>query len=300
MTPEDCRPLIDGLLESVWLVDPVTLRILTVNNAAAQLLGMDTAHLVNKPVIELTATPEDQFFWEDVAAGLSNGIHSETLLRGADGVAVPVERRVTRAWLKEGHAVYVVGLRDLRQQRTTDDELERLLAELRATLESTADGILVNDLSGAIRNYNRNFAELWDLPHDLLASHQDAAVHAHLANRVMDRTHYERRLQEIADDSLLETADILVSTQGRVLERVTRPQFSRGQPTGRVFSFRDITQSTHAQARLKLAAKVFESSPDAIFITGPNLLILAVNPVCERLTQTPHVEWAGASTDLLF
>ena len=141
MTPDDWRPLFDGLLESVWLVDPVTLRILTVNHAASQLLGMDCAHLVNKPVIELTATPEDQFFWEDVAAGLSSGIHSETLLRGADGVAVPVERRVTRAWLSGNHAVYVVGLRDLRQQRRTDDELERLLTELRATLESTADGI---------------------------------------------------------------------------------------------------------------------------------------------------------------
>jgi diguanylate cyclase (GGDEF)-like protein len=300
MKPDDWRPLLDGLLESVWLVDPVTLRILAVNNATSQLLGMDCAHLVNKPVIELTATPEDQFFWEDVAAGLSSGIHSETLLRGADGVAVPVERRVTRAWLSGDHAVYVVGLRDLRQQRRTDDELERLLTELRATLESTADGILVSDLSGAIRNYNRNFAELWDLPHDLLLTRQDAAVHAHLANSVIDRPSYERRLQEIAEDTLLETSDVVMTTQGRVLERVTRPQFSRGQPSGRVFSFRDITQSTHAQARLRLAAKVFESSPDAVFITGPDLLILAANPVCERLTQTPQAEWAGASTERLF
>jgi len=294
------RPLIDGLLESVWLVDPVTLRILTVNHAASQLLGIDSAHLVNKPVIELTATPEDQFFWEDVAAGLSNGIHSETLLRGAEGVAVPVERRVTQAWLTADHLVYVVGMRDLRQQRKTDDELERLLTELRATLESTGDGILVSDLDGEIRNYNRNFSELWDVPHALLVNREHAAVHAHLANSVMDRTHYERRLQEISENTLLETSDILISTHGRVLQRVTRPQFSRGKPTGRVFSFRDITQSTHAEARLKLAAKVFDSSLDAIFITGPDFLILAVNPVCERLTQTPQMEWAGTSTELLF
>ncbi len=89
MTPGDWQPIIEGLLESVWLVDPVTLRILGVNTAAGQLIGLDPADLVDKPVIELTATPEDQFFWEDVAAGLSSGIHSETLLRGADGIAVP-------------------------------------------------------------------------------------------------------------------------------------------------------------------------------------------------------------------
>ena len=300
MTPDHWNSLIDGLLESVWLVDPVTLRILTVNHAASQLLGMDSDHLVNRPVIELTVTPEDQFFWEDVAAGLSDGIHSETLLRGTDGVAIPVERRVTRAWLTPEQPVYVVCMRDLRQQRRTDDELERLLAELRATLESTADGILVSDLNGNIRNYNRNFAQLWDLPQDFLVNRHDSAVHAHLANTVVDRSHYEHRLQTITQDALLETSDVLVSIRGRVLERVTRPQFSRGQPTGRVFSFRDITQSTHAEARLRLAAKVFESSLDAIFVTGPDLLILAVNPVCERLTQTTQVEWAGVSTDHLF
>ena len=119
MTPGDWQPIIEGLLESVWLVDPVTLRILGVNTAAGQLIGLDPADLVDKPVIELTATPEDQFFWEDVAAGLSSGIHSETLLRGADGIAVPVERRVTRVWLTVNQPVFVVGMRDLRQQRRT-------------------------------------------------------------------------------------------------------------------------------------------------------------------------------------
>jgi hypothetical protein len=54
--------------------------------------------LVGKPAIEMAATPEDRFFWEDIATGLIDGIRSETLLRGADGIAVPVERRVSRVW----------------------------------------------------------------------------------------------------------------------------------------------------------------------------------------------------------
>lgn len=295
MTPSDCGSLIEGLLEAVWLVDPVTLRILAVNRAAGDLLGLTSDDLVGKPVIELTATPEDQFFWEDIAAGLTNDIHSETLLRGADGSAVPVERRVSRAWPEADRAVYVVGLRDLRLQRRAEDELERLVAELRATLESTADGILVSDLNGDIRNYNRHFAELWDVPEDLLLKRNDTALYGHLAGRVLDCIPYEKRLLEIADSPLLETSDILVLISGRVLERVTRPQYSRGQPAGRVFSFRDITQRNDAESRLRLAAKVFESSLDAIFITGPDLVILAVNPVCEQLTESPQAQFMGAS-----
>lgn len=300
MKPAAWSLLIDGLIEAVWLVDPVSLRILAVNRAAADLLGLEAEDLVGKPAIELTVTPEDQFFWEDIAAGLVEGIHSETLLRGADGMAVPVERRVSRVWPETGCAVYVVGIRDLRQQRRTEDELESLVAELRATLESTADGILVTDRNGDIRNYNRHFAAMWDVPEELLLNPNDRVLHGHLASRVLDAVAYETRLRTIAESPLLETTDVLILITGRLLERVSRPQFSRGQATGRVFSFRDITQSVDAQSRLRLAAKVFESSVDAIFITDPDLTILAVNPVCERLTDTSQAQLLGESARNLF
>lgn len=300
MRSPDWSPLLDGLLEAVWLVDPVSLRILAANRAAGDLLDLAVDDLVGKPAIELTATPEDQFFWEDVAAGLVAGIHSQTLLRGADGIAVPVERRVSRVWPEPDRAVYVVAMRDLRQQRRAEDELERLLAELRATLESTADGILVTDLKGDIRNYNRHFAALWDVPEDLLLRRNDRALYAHLASLVVDSAPYEKRLHEIAQNPLVETSDVLVLITGRVLERVSQPQYSKGEPTGRVFSFRDITQSVDAESRLRLAAKVFESSLDAIFITDPGFVILAVNPVCERLTDSVQAQLTGASPQDLF
>ncbi len=300
MTPAGWAPLIDGLIEAVWLVDPLSLRIIAVNCAATDLVGMAADDLVGKPAIELTATPQDQFFWEDVAAGLVDGIHSETLLRAANGLAVPVERRVSRVWPENGLAVYVVGIRDLRQQRRTEDELENLVAELRATLESTADGILVTDRRGHICNYNRHFAAMWEVPEALLLKRNDRALSAHLASRVLDAAAYEKRLLEIDDSPLLESADLLVLTNGRLLERVSRPQYCKGQASGRVFSFRDITQSVDAQSRLRLAAKVFESSADAILITDPGLMILAVNPVCERLTELSQAQLLGATVDSLF
>lgn len=300
MNPAAWSPLIEGLLEAVWLVDPVSLRILVVNRAAADLLGLEPSDLINKPVIELTASPEDQFFWEDIAAGLVDRIHSETLLRSADGVAIPVERRVSRVWPRADHALYVVGIRDLRQQRRTEDELERLVAELRATLESTGDGILVSDQNGDIRNYNRHFAALWDVPEPLLLARNDKALFDHLASLVIDSGPYEQRLLEIAESPLLESSDVLVLLSGRVLERVTRPQYSRGQPTGRVFSFRDITQNIDAESRLRLASKVFESSLDAIFITDPAFHILTANPVCERLTEHTQTQLLGTLSQDFF
>ena len=294
------KPLIEGLLESVWLVDPVDLRILAVNQAGCDLLGLSRDEMLGKPVIELAASPEDQFFWEDVAQGLVDSIHSETLLRGSDGLAVAVERRVSLVWPDADRSVFLVGLRDLRQQRHTENELEKRVAELRATLESTADAILVSDLDGVIRNYNRHFAKLWSVPEAMLLHRDDTALYAHLASQVSDPERYQQRLQEINDNPLLETSDILVLHSGRVLERVTQSQYSRGQPTGRVFSFRDITQSLQTESQLKLAAKVFESSLEAIFITNPALGILAVNPACETLTQCAQGKLQGTTPSDFF
>jgi PAS domain-containing protein len=74
MNVERWQPLLDGMIEAVWLVDPLTLRIVAANRVAASMLNMESGELVGRPVIELAATPEDQFFWEDVAAGLTDNI----------------------------------------------------------------------------------------------------------------------------------------------------------------------------------------------------------------------------------
>jgi diguanylate cyclase (GGDEF)-like protein/PAS domain S-box-containing protein len=293
-------PLIEGMLEAVWVVDPLTLRILAVNQAACELQGLDSADMLGRPVVEMTAAPEDIFFWEDVAAGQSDHIQSETLLRRADGQAVQVERRVSRVRVDEVNQCYVVGIMDHSEQRRVEGELEKLVAELRATLESTADGILVCDLDGAIRSYNQHFAQLWDIPEPLLLERDDAAIHAHLSGQVADSENYSQRLRQITRSPLLEGNDVLVLRSGRVLERVTLPQYGRGRPIGRVYSFRDITERLAAENQLQLAAKVFESSLDAIFVTDPAYRILVVNPSAGRLLECPSDSLLGSSSRDLF
>ncbi len=300
MTAAHIAALIESLVEAVWLVDAVTLRIAQVNQAAVELVGVPRENMIDKAAIELTATPEDLYFWEDVAAGLSEKIHSETLLRSADGVSIPVERKVSRIWIDAATPMFMVCLRDLRQQRRTEVELESLIAELRATLESTADGILACDLDGRVRNYNRHFAELWRIPEALMVRRDDPALFAHMASEMADPDAYRRRLAEIADFPLLEAADELLLHSGRIIERRSLPQYSRGQASGRVFAFRDVTQRVDSQAQLRLAAKVFDSSLDAIFITGADDLLLAVNPGCERLTGLPQARLVGTSSQDFF
>ncbi len=291
--PEHWLSLIDGLAEAVWLVDPVELRILAVNRMAEDLLGMTRGQLIGQPVIDLACTPEDVFFWEDVAAGRTDSLLSETVLRRPDQTLVRVLRRVSRAQCASGAALYVVGIIDQSERHTVETELEKLVAELRATLESSADGILVTDLNGGIRGFNQRFAELWELPESLLTERNDAGIYDWMARMVSDAGEYAARIHAISANPLLEATDVLVLRHGQVLERVTLPQYARGCPIGRVYSFRDMTRRLADEKGLRLAARVFEASLDAIFVTDPAFRIEAVNPACERMIGHRSAELAG-------
>lgn len=300
MTTTGWETLLDAMLDAAWVVDPKTLRIGAVNRLTEALVGVGKQDLVGTPAIALTATPEDMFFWEDVAAGLADSIHSNTLLRCADGIAVPVERRVSRVRLSADAPMFLVTARDLRPQQQAANELEDRLAELRATLESTGDGILVTDLKGAVRNYNRHFAELWSVPETILTARNDQALYAHMAAQVVNAVDFQDRLNALTANPLQEATDVLLLRCGSMIERVTLPQYSRGRAMGRVFSYRDITRRVDTEARLQLAAKVFDSSLDAIFITDAHFELVQVNPRCETLTGCSRIQLIGTSARKLF
>lgn len=297
MPTHPLQALIEGVLESIWLVDPIDLKIVAVNRAAESLLGLKAEQLLGRPVVDFAHTSQDVYFWEDVAGGVSEQIFSETLLAHADGSLINVDRRVSRIEGGFSAPVYVVAMIDHTARHKVEAQLETIIAELRATLESTADGILVVDMEGGIRGYNHRFAELWDLPEALLTQRDDAAVFAWLSEHAVDPVAYLEQSNTIARSPLLEAEDLLVLRSGRVLERVTLPQFARGRPIGRVYSYRDITQRLADEARLKLASHVFESSLDAIFVADEQFRIVAVNPAFFRLTGYTLAEVEGQSAE---
>ena len=242
--------------DSVWLVDPTSLCVVWANPAAGELMGTTASALQALEILSLLVCPEDMYFWAEVASGLSEAIESRTLVRRPDGhttavlrcveaVQVPTLLSTANATGKPGRRMLIVTLRDLTKELRTEHEQDDRLAELSATLESSRDGILVTDLKGNIRNFNRRFADLWQVPSTMVSLRDDDAVLGWMRRSVVDPAAYMRRLAAIDDAAFDQTtARVLDTIQLRTavtLERTSLPQCSRGLIIGRVYAFRDIT-----------------------------------------------------------
>jgi diguanylate cyclase (GGDEF)-like protein/PAS domain S-box-containing protein len=245
--------LVDNLPQAAWLVELAAMRVVAANAAAAALLGRPADELLGSRADELLATPEDLAWWAEAAQGVVGALGSETVLCSADGRAVRVERFIRPLAAAPGQAAShcLVMLNDRSEQQRAADERDALVGELQATLEATADGILVTDNSGRIRAFNQRFAQMWGLPAELLRTRDDAAVADWLRRNVQDIDGYDARLASVKQGALMLTTDRLTLLSGEVFERVTRPLWSGGRSQGRVFSYRDLTERLAAEQRIE-------------------------------------------------
>ena len=286
-------PLLDALAEAVCLIDPGSLAVLAANRAATLLLDQPLEDLLRRHADELAWTPEDRFYWADVQAGLLDPIQSRSQLETADGRFIEVERRVQPVTLPDGRTVLLLTWTDRREQAAAEGELERTVAQLRATLESTIDAILVMDTRGRVMGMNQRFCEVWHVPTALLQPGQHRALVGWMGRHVADRPAVRRQWRELLRQLSTEAHGSVRLADGRTLECGTRPLVSRGDTIGRVFSFRDITRALSDQARLAQAACVFDASLDGLAVLDERQRLVTANPALIKLSGRTLGELQG-------
>ena len=138
-------------------------------------------------------------------------------------------------------------------------ELAHSLAMLRATLESTWDGILVTDERGRSHGLQREVRRDVEVPRQVM-DQPAAPPHRSTSSgqQFTDRTQFLARVEEINAASPRESFDVLELADGRVFERYSRIQSIDTRNVGRVWSFRDITASRRAQEALRDETRILE------------------------------------------
>ena len=124
---------------------------------------------------------------------------------------------------------------------------------LSATLESTADGILVVSAEGRISSVNNKFLSMWGIPRELVDAGDDEAVIGSVMGQLVDPDAFVEKVTALYADPDAESHDVLRFRDGRTFERYSRPQKVEDRVVGRVWSFRDVTQARRDQDQINRA-----------------------------------------------
>ena len=190
----------------------------------------------------------------------------------------------------------ITAKKELATLREMEHQLRRSEDLLRATIESTADGILVIDEKGCISHMNKRFVKIWDVPKEPIQQGDFQKLFENLGCKLENPSTFLEKLQAPCSTDE-ESFDTLYLKEGEVLEVYSLPLIRQGRFTGRVWSFRDITERKQAEEELKQAAEewqsTFDSVTDLVSVHNKDFKFLRVNKACVDAFNMKPEEFTG-------
>jgi diguanylate cyclase (GGDEF)-like protein/PAS domain S-box-containing protein len=228
--------------------------------ALTRMLGHDPEWCERKPLANIVAEgdrPALAVAMERAARG-ATAAHPVTvevrLLRHDGADAIPFELSWVNLVDDPTLGGFVVTAHDISDRTTAERESRAALSLLRATLDSTADGIIVMDLAGNVITINDRMAQLWMLPETFWNDRLDENSVAPGLDQLSHPEAFQTKINELALHPMMETTDILEFKDGRVFESFSKPQLLEGKVAGRVWSFRDSTERVRLERELSYQA----------------------------------------------
>ena len=236
------------------------LRIVQSNNRASEVYQYSHDELAGMHIGELRVPgKEEELKASRLLIENKGTAFYETTHRKKDGTTFPVEISVNRFEVA-GETYYQSVGRDITERKRSAKQFEESNLMMRATIESTADGLLVVDNNGKILVYNQKFAEMWALPDELLESRDDERVLKFVTDKVRNPHEFLGTIKDLYKSDSKTAFNTVEFYDGRVIERYSQPFRLNDNNLVRVWSFRDVTEKIAANRQLMSAKERAEES----------------------------------------
>jgi len=150
---------------------------------------------------------------------------------------------------------------DITEHKQAEAATQKTLSLHTATLEATADGLLVVDRAGRWTAFNRKFLELWRIPpEDVAKGDDEMIVQTYALPRLADPEAFLAKVKELYHRPAATSFDSFAFKDGRIFERYSHPQFLEDAIVGRVWSFRDVTARVTAERELNVVREAAETA----------------------------------------
>jgi PAS domain S-box-containing protein len=240
---------------------------ISVNQRYCEITGYSRAEILALKLEDLTH-PEDldatRDFIDRIRTGELPEYRMEKRYVRKDGRTIWVHLTVSIVRSALGAPMYLVAfIDDITERRLAQQEAGRMFSLLRATLESTADGILVVDLNGKILSFNQKMTEMFGVPADIFASGDDDKAITAALDQLANPAAFIEKVEDLYNHPEVASYDVLEMKDGRILERYSQPQLIDGVPVGRVWSFRDVTLRLRSEEQSRLLEREHAARAEA-------------------------------------
>jgi PAS domain S-box-containing protein len=296
------RATIDATADAILVVDAGG-RMVNFNRRFVDLWGIPEAVAESRDESQALASVLDRlsdpaaFVKKVMSVYAQPAAPSHDLLEMKDGRLI---ERDSLPQVVEGKTVgRVWSFRDVTERRQAEEGIEQTLSLLKATLEASADGILVVDNEGGIVSYNRKFAQMWRIPEEVLASRDDKKALAFVLDQLRDPDRFLKKVQDLYEQPDAKSYDWLDFKDGRMFERYSSPQKVADKTVGRVWSFHDVTRVRLMEDTIRRHTRAFDYISDAVLTLDLEARIVDWNPGAEKMFGYAKAEMEGRTPDRL-
>jgi len=208
---------------------------------------------IDKNIQVVICTAHSDYTWEETIEQLGQTDNLLILKKPFDNIAVKqLACALTKKWqLVQDAKDYTSNLEGRVKERTKT--LNKSLSVMRATLESSADGILVIDNNGRISDYNNKFLKMWNISEAVIDTNDFQVIIDFISDELESANEFLYCIDTLQDKNEIMIGN-LKCKGNRIFEYYTQPYEVDKHPIGRVWSFRNVTQRVSLEQELQFQA----------------------------------------------